>query len=683
MGYRVGVDIGGTFTDFCVLDESTNRLHSLKVFSTPAEPGAEVIAGLRALKERYGIAPEAISHFTHGTTVGVNTIIQRNGAKLCLLTTEHFEDVLELGRLKMPDVFNLFSVRPRPLVPKSRVIPVRERILWDGTVERPLDEASAEAAIRRAQALGADGIVVSLLNAYRNPAHERRIKEIAARMVPRLVVVLSSEVWPIVRESARTVTAVINGYVQPRMSRYLGSLQAALRSEGVAVEPLVTKSNGGVMRAESGKHACVDVLLSGTAAGVTGACHVARLGGFADVASLDIGGTSADVALIVGGEPQYGTGEQVGDFNLYIPSVAVSSIGGGGGSIAWVDEQGVLKSGPASAGSDPGPACYGRGGDKPTTTDAFLLCGFLGQTELAYGAVRLRRDLAEAAIGELARRLSRSPEETAESIIEVAVSGMYVEMTKLFARHGADPKSFALMAFGGAGPMIACFLARELKMETILVPTTPGVLSALGGVVSDTKNDFIRTVYEAVEPPIVETLREAYGALAGQAERWLRDEQGHRGALRLAFSADMRYAGQSFEIETPLEESWIRRGDLGAIAAAFHERHRHLYDYCDREAAVQVINARVVVSAENPKPDFPRLPETDHEPEAAGEAEVYYDGRRRTAKLYRRAALRPGARFAGPAIVAQEDTTNCVLDGFGARVDGFGNLVLRYEGPRE
>ncbi len=680
MGYRVGVDIGGTFTDLCALDESTNRLYTHKVLSTPAEPGADVIAGLRALKARYGIEPQAISYFTHGTTVGVNTIIERNGANLCLLTTEHFEDVLELGRLKMPDVFNLFSLRPPPLIPKSRVLPIRERILSDGTILLPLEEGSVLRAVRRARDLGADGLVVSLLNAYRNPAHEERIKEIVQHLAPDLLVILSSAVWPIVREYERTITAVINGYVQPRISGYLSSLQAALRSEGVPVEPQVTKSNGGVMRAELGKRASVDVLLSGTASGVTGASYLARQSGLTQVASLDIGGTSADMALIVDGEPQYGTGERIGDFNLFIPSVAVSSVGGGGGMIAWVDREGVLKSGPLSAGSEPGPACYARGGTRPTTTDAFLVCGFLGQADLAYGSVRPRRDLAHSAIGGLARLLSRTIEETAESIIEVAVSGMYVEITKLFARYGADPKSFALMAFGGAGPMIACFLARELKMESILVPTTPGVLSALGGVVSDSKNDFIRTIYEVVEAEISERLRQAYGELTRDAQAWLRNEQGHKGTPRLRLSADMRYVGQSFEIETPLSERWIRDGDTAAIKAAFHDQHQRIYDYCDREASVQMIHARAVIAAENPKPHFLRRPEEPHDPEPAGGAEVYYDGRRRTARFYRREELRPGAAFMGPAIVAQEDTTTCVLDGFACKVDGYGNLVLCQEG---
>jgi N-methylhydantoinase A len=676
MNYRVGVDIGGTFTDFAVLDES-NQLFTLKVFSTPGNPGQEVIDGIRALNARYGIKPQDISYFTHGTTVGVNSIIQRNGARLALITTMHFQDVLELGRLKSPDAYSLFSVRPRPLIGKDCVFQVDERVLQDGSILTPLDEASAERAVRDAVAAGAEALVVALINSYRNPVHEQRIKEIAARVAPDLAVSCSSEIWPVVREYERTVTAVLNAFVQPKMSFYLTSLQRALRDEGVPAEPQITKSNGGVMRAELGKTACVDALLSGTASGVTGACFIARLGGFQNVASLDIGGTSADVALIIDGEPQFGSGEKIGDFSLYVPSVSVSSIGGGGGSIAWLDDQGVLKSGPRSAGSEPGPACYDRGGTLPTTTDAFVVCGFLGQAELAYGSVKIDRDKARQAIATLAGPLARSVEEAAESIIQIACSGMYAEMSTVFARHGVEPKSFALMAFGGAGPMIAGFLAREAGIGTVLVPPTPGVLSALGGLVADTKNDFIRTLYVMLDAASVAPLQAAYVLLADEARKWLLEEQEHAGQPNLLYSADLRYAGQSFEIETPLEAAWIESGDIASIAQAFHRQHERLYDYCDPAAAVQLINARVVITAPNPKPQFPNRPVHAHEPAAEKMITVSYDGTQHQAGLYRREALEPGATFQGPAVVMQSDTTTCIPHGFTCRVDGYGNLLLQ------
>jgi N-methylhydantoinase A len=676
MSYRVGVDIGGTFTDFAVLDDA-HQLYTLKVFSTPGAPGTEVINGIRGLRDRYGIDPSKISYFTHGSTVGVNSIIQRNGARLCLLTTENFDDVLELARLDVPDPLDMYSLRARPLVSKDRVFQVKERILWDGSIATPLDVDHARKLIQAAVDMKVEGLVIALLHSYRNPVHELKIKELAAQMAPDLLVTCSSEVWPVVREYERTVTAVLNAYVRPKMSRYLTSLQAALSSEGVTVEPQITKSNGGVMRAELGKSNCVDVLLSGTASGVTAASFAARLAGIRNVVSLDVGGTSADVAFIVDAEPRYATGEQIGEFSLLIPSVSVSSIGGGGGSIAWVDDLGVLKSGPVSAGSEPGPACYDRGGTRPTTTDAFAVCGFLGQNELAYGAVKVRRDRAEAAIKPIAESLGLNIREAAQGIIEVAVSGMYAEMTKAFAAHGEEPKSFSLMAFGGAGPMIGCFLARELGIETVLVPLTPGVLSALGGLLSDTKNDFIATVYCNLDDASADVLRASFAKLKTRAEHWLRNDQGHKGAAQVLLSADMRYVGQSFEIEVPLQESWIGASDLSNIAAAFHRQHHRVYSYSDPSAPVQVINTRVVISAANPMPTFPKTSENFHEAIPERSIEVFYDGQSRQAHLFQREKLQPGATIIGPAIVAQADTTACVLDGFHASVDGHYNLIIK------
>ena len=495
MSYRIGVDIGGTFADFCALDEATGRLATLKVLSTPQEPGREVIAGLAELGSRFGIQPQDIGYFTHGTTVGINSVIQRKGIRLCLFTTENFVDVLELARLKMPDPYHLMSRRAEPLVTRDRVLPVRERMLADGTVDRPLDPASLRRALDQAIALGAEGIVLALLHSYRNPAHEREAQRLIGQWAPQMPVFCSSDVWPIIREYERTATATIHGYVQPVVARYLAALQTALKQAGVAAEAMVTKSNGGVMTAELGKSACLQMLLSGTAAGVIGAGFVARQAGLDKVLSLDIGGTSADVAIIVDGTPTYGSGEMVGDFPIYIPTVSVTSIGDGGGSIAAVSEFGILSVGPESAGSTPGPACYGRGGTRPTMTDAFAVCGVIGHGNIGYDAVAVDVEKARAAVGTVAAKLGRGLEQAAEAIIQVAVSGMYREVGKLASRQGIDPRDFTLLAFGGAGPMLGCFLARELGMRQVLIPTAPGVLSALGGLVADVKNDFISTAY--------------------------------------------------------------------------------------------------------------------------------------------------------------------------------------------
>ncbi|AXE92644.1 hydantoinase/oxoprolinase family protein [Paraburkholderia terricola] len=676
MGLRIGVDIGGSFTDFAVLDEATRTIRTLKVFSRPDSPGSEVLAGVEGLRERYGIEPHEVTYFTHGTTVGVNAVVQRRGLKLGLITTRHFEDVLDIARLKIPDMYHLMSSRPAPLIPRDRVFGVIGRLGADGVEETPIDEPSVLAAVRGMQAAGCEGVIVSLLHSYRNPAHEQRVKAIIGAALPGFFVSCSHEVWPIIREYERTVTATIGGYVQPRVSNYLTQLQAALTESGVAADLKVTKSNGGVMSAEHGKQNCVQMILSGTASGVIGAAYLARLCNVKDCMSLDIGGTTADIALIVDGKPQYATGEYIGEFQIHIPSVSVSSVGDGGGSIAWVDEFGVLKVGPESAGSSPGPVCYGRGGTRPTITDAFAVIGVLGNAALGYNAVKVDAHASRRAIEPLARRLGLDIHQTAAAIIEVSISGMYAGVSRLSSRFGIDPRTFALMPFGGAGPMLGCFLARALNVRNLLVPTTPGVLSALGGLIADTKNDFVRATYYPLDRASLALLREDLAHLEADARAWVIREAGTDAAAEIVVSADMRYRGQSFEIDTPLAMEALTGGDLEAIAQAFHREHARLFGHSDEKSPIQVVALRLVITAPTPKPELPRIAMGEGAPRVESEIDVYLDGAWRRVPLYRRAALLAGHRFTGPAIVAQDDTTTCVLPGFDARVDEYGNLFL-------
>jgi len=676
MGYRVGVDIGGTFTDFALFDETSKTIRSLKVFSQPDHPGAEVLEGLKAVGARYGIPGGEIVYFTHGTTVGVNTVIQRTGLRLALFTTEHFQDVLELARLKIPDMYNLISKRPEPLIKRDMVFGIPERLGADGGVLQELDEQAVATAVASARNAGAEGVVIAFLHSYFNPAHELQAKAVARRVAPDLPVFCSSETWPIIREYERTITAVIGGYVQPRVAQYLGALQRALKDSGVSAEAMLTKSNGGVMTAEQGKQECVQMILSGTASGVIGASYVAEISGVSRCMSLDVGGTSADVALIMDGRPQYGTGERIGEFHIYIPSVSVTSIGGGGGSIAWVDSLGVLKVGPESAGSRPGPACYGRGGQRATITDAFVACGLIGHADLGYNAVKVDVAKARAAVGELATRLNRSIEETGESIIQVAVSGMFSEVSGLISRFGVDTREFSMLAFGGAGPMMACFLARELRMKETLVPPTPGVLSALGGLIADLKNDFIKTVYLDFKADALEVIRGEFATLRKRALSWLKDDQKYDGTPTYLYSAEMRYRGQSFEIDTPLEIDAIERGDLAAVAHAFHLEHERLYGHADREAPLQVISLRLVISGKTAKPEFPRSALQPGTARPISTITARLDGAMRQVALFQRDLLVAGQSFAGPAVVMQNDCTTVVPAGFTVTVDAISNLRI-------
>ncbi|MCY4230516.1 MAG: hydantoinase/oxoprolinase family protein [Alphaproteobacteria bacterium] len=677
---RIGVDIGGTFTDFCVFDEATGVLGTLKVLSTPDMPGAEVMQGLTELRRRHGQMAADIGFFTHGTTVGVNTVIQRRGAALALFTTRAFEDVLEVARLKTPDPYDIFSRRPPPLAPRERVYGITERVLKDGSIETPVDPKDVWGAVAKAKAAGADTIVVALLHAYANPANERAVRDAIWAAAPDMTVTLSSDVWPVIREYERTVTATVAGYVQRRVAAYIGSLQAALRDAGVSATPMITKSNGGIMAAELGKTDPVGMLLSGTASGAIGAADAAARIGAADVLSFDVGGTSADVAVIQGGKPAFGTGELVGAFPIYVPTVSVTSIGAGGGSIAWVDDFGVLKVGPDSAGSAPGPACYGRGGDRPTVTDAFVVMGLLGGGELGYGAVKLNHAAAARAVGGIAERLSLGLTQAAESIVNVAVSGMYLEVAKLMSRRGADPRAFSLLAFGGAGPMLGSLFAREVGMARAIVPPTPGVLSAYGGLIADIRNDFIRTAFVDLDAEGLATLEHHACSLEAQALAWLREEQGFQGETRLIWSADMRYLGQSYEIETPLDRGDLASGRAEALARSFHDEHARLYDHADAEAPVQAVNLRLTANGSVPKPVLAEAPVQPGPAAPKGHTQVFLDGTAHEAALYDRADLLPGQQFAGPAVVSQDDCTTVVPPGFSVEVDPRHNLILTREG---
>lgn len=677
MSYRVGVDIGGTFIDFCFYDDVDNELTTLKILTTPSHPGTEVMTGLQIAEEQHGVDPKDITSFVHGTTVGVNTLIQQRGARMALLTTENFEDVLTIARLRMPDVYNLFSHRAEPLISRDLVFPVSQRMNAQGVVTQQLDEESVFRAISKATAKGAEGIIISFLNAYRNPVHERRVREIIEENAPEMFVFCASEVWPIIREYERTSTAVVNGYVHPKIANYISSLQNALHDRKVQPDPMITKTNGGIMKAELGKRSCVNMLLSGTASGVTGGAFVAEQAGVRNVLTIDIGGTSADVAMIIDGKPQFSSNEKVGAHTLFIPAVAVSSIGDGGGSIAWVDDFDVLRVGPDSAGSDPGPACYGNGGTLPTITDAFAVCGLLGHSSIAYGSIRIDQELARTAVSTIADKIECSFEEAAQIIIDVAISGMYLEVNKLIAGYGINIRDFTLMAFGGAGPMLAPTLARELGITRVLIPTIPGVVSALGSLVADIRSDFISSLYMPLDASTIPKVIDTFRSLQSDAENWLRNEQRFDGLYSLQYSADMHYLGQSYEIEARFDQDNVLAGKIDELRDAFHHRHEQIYGYSDNDAEIHIVNLRIVISAANEKPTLRPWPVGSGEAKPDRFIEAFLSGTWRAAGIYDRAKLKAGQTFSSPAIISQMDATTCIPEGFEASVDSYGNIILQ------
>ena len=672
MPMMVGVDIGGTFADFVALDPDSGRMTTLKVLTTPQAPGQDVAAGLRRLADG-GIAPEAIARFVHGTTVGVNTIIQRRGCQLALFTTAGFTDMLELARLRMADPYSLFCERPAPLIPRERVFGIAERTGAGGEVLRAPARAEVAAALAAAIKAGSEGIVVSFLHAWRNPAHEDAVAAMVAELAPGLAVFRGSEVWPAIREYERTTTAVLNAYVHPRISHYLDRVAEELRDAGIPAPLLLTTSAGGTMTAEAGRRDCVGMLLSGTASGVVGAGVVARAAGEAAVLTLDIGGTSADIALLEDGRPSFATGHAIGEFPLAITTVAVSSSGQGGGSLVSVDAQGVLQVGPDSAGSTPGPACFGRGGTGMTVTDAALLCGILGHGDLGFGAIRPDLALAEAAARPLAERLGLDLHALAEGVLSVAISGMLVPVEQLLARAGMHASELTLMPFGGAGPMLGALTAEAAGIARVLVPAVPGTLCALGALAAAIRRDTMRTVLLPLDAAHWDGMRATLDALATEAAEAVQAMAGP-GETAVLRAADIRYRGQSFELTVPLD------ADTGLAEAArlFHAAHEKNFGHAEAGAALQVVSLRASASRAAPPIAMPREEAVPHAAVPQGQGRLFAQGRWQDAALFARDGLRPGAAFRGPAVVSQSDCTILVPPGWEAEVDGLRNLVLQH-----
>jgi len=438
----------------------------------------------------------------------------------------------------------------------------------------------------------------------------------------------------------------------------------------------ITKSNGGVTTARDARQATAETMLSGPASGVIGATSVCVRAGYRDLITFDMGGTSADIALVRDGQPVYSTDETVGDFPIVMPVVGVSSIGAGGGSIAWTDSVGVLKVGPQSAGADPGPACYGRGAKAPALSDAFLLCGFLNPDNFVGGRLRLHPDKAAQAMQPLGEALGLGVDATAEAVIEVATSNMYVAFSNVLARHGLDPRDFALVAFGGAGPIEACFLAEEFHIPRVIVPPSPGTLCAQGAMTADLKSDYVKTIHRKLSSISGKLLAAECAELSTRARRWLREEAPTASASTIVHSADLRYVGQAFQIEVPIDPAWLEAADTERLRAAFHDLHERLYAHADRAADVELIDLRATITAATPKPELKTVPAGHGPATAHGRRPIHYRKQRYDAAVYGRRELRAGQHIDGPAVIEQEDTTTLVPARFRASVDAFGNLVI-------
>ncbi|WP_255473417.1 hydantoinase/oxoprolinase family protein [Planomicrobium sp. CPCC 101110] len=674
--YRLGIDIGGTFTDLTLFNTETGEFMGLKTPTVPKDPARGITNGLALLQEE-GIKPLEINYFVHGMTIGLNTLLQRRGADIALFVTEGFRDILSLQRLRLPVPYDFRSRLPESLIPRKNTYPIHGRLLHDGSERWPLDVKAIETAVDQAVANGIEGIVVSFLHSYKNPMHEQQAAEIIRQRAPQLDIVTSSELWSEMREYERTVMASANLYIQPNVKKYFATLKERLQDEGIAATPFITQSNGGLMDIETAASAPVRTLFSGPAAGVIGSIRVAESAGFENVLTFDLGGTSADISIIEKGQATFTQTNQLAGIPIMIPSVSIYSIGAGGGSYAWIDKGGLLKIGPESVGSDPGPACYGKG-ELAALTDAFLVCDYLNPDRFAAGRLPLYREKSEQALRPIADYLGKGVRETADQMIQVAVANMYTELSNVMEQHGIDPRDFSMLAFGGAGPVTANFLAQEIQAKNVLVPPSPGTLSALGALTADFLYDAVSSRQDLLSNLSSDELKAEFGQLTDKAEDWIKKQQlSILEGTTLLFSMDARYKGQAFEIELPLSAEWLSGAGIQEIENSFHAIHQRQYGHSDPETNIEVINLRVRIIGHTPKPFFKQVEAAgEEEPHIVSKRYVILNGVEHEADVYARTDLKQGYRVAGPAIVEQDDTTTVILPGWTGRTDLAGNLII-------
>ena len=702
-GVRIAVDVGGTFTDVVGVNEVSGTIIRLKVLTTPKDPSEGVVVGVgRAVEELRrarggGDGGLSVDVVVHATTIGTNTFLGQVGLevpKVGLITTEGFRDLLEIGRQRRPELYNVFFEKPKPLVPRRLRLTVPERIGPRGEVIVPLDEGRVRDAAKVLREEGVESVAICFLHSYVNPAHEARAKEVLVKELPGKYVVASHEVDPEYREFERLSTTVVNAALMPVLTKYFAKLDAELRRFGVGGDRLlIMKSDGGFAKPSEAGRVPASTIESGPAAGVIAAAHLAKELGIRNALSFDMGGTTAKISTIVNGVPEVTEEFEVGGvvhrgrlikgsgYVVRYPHIDLVEVSAGGGTIAWVDEAGHLRVGPYSAGSDPGPACYGRGGTEPTVTDANLILGRLGES-LAGGEVRVRGDLAVKAFRErVCGPAGLSLEEAAYGVIKLANTEMGRAIRIATVEKGYDPREFTLIAFGGAGPMHACELAEELGITRVVIPQMPGVFSAWGLLLADYRHEFKASVLKSVTELSDEELEEIYASLEAKALETLSREGVSKGDVILIRYADLRYVKQSYELSVEAPRP-VPKGGVARLREAFDRRHEEVYGYSMRDEAM-VVKVRVTAVGKVRKPSLRILREG-----AGGGGDALVGVRKAffgregwvEAKVLRRAALPPGSVIAGPALIEEYDSVTVVPPGWSCRVDGLGNLLLEFGG---
>jgi N-methylhydantoinase A len=675
---RIGVDVGGTFTDFILMDESDGAVRFYKVPSTPSDPSQAIENGLRQLLDLAGVPGSQVAYLGHGTTVATNIVIERRGAKTGLLTTKGFRDVLELGRQDRPSIYDYRLRKPPPLVPRDRRMEVTERIGPEGTALIALDEATLEQAVLALKEHDVEAVAICFLHSYLAPEHEEMARAAVERLMPGVYVSVSSRILPEFREFERMSTTVVNAFTGPRMGRYLEEFRRRVRELGIPAEPYTIHSNGGLMSVETARECPVRTCVSGPAAGVVGAAAIGTLAGLPDLITFDVGGTSTDVSLIHEGRPLFTGNRLVAGYPVKTPMIDIHVIGAGGGSIAAVDEAGALKVGPRSAGASPGPVAYGQGGTEATITDANLCLGRLDPDAFLGGRMTVDLEAARRVIADkVAAPLGLTPEAAAHGIIQIANANMSRAIRAVSVERGYAISDFTLAAFGGAGPLHAAEVAVECGIPRVLIPIEPGTVCARGMLHTDLSSDYVRSCFGDADPASWGAVLEQLAALGRDGTAWL-EREGIAPALRSERRIlDARYRGQNFEVK--VDCTGLGAGDFDELVRRFHAAHDREYGYFIPDRAIEFVSCRLQAVGEVPKP-----PAREHKGGSSitgariGERPVYIDAKHgwQTATVYQREQLPVGEPLIGPAIVNEMSATSVVLPGQRLTVDRYGNMIL-------
>lgn len=683
MSYMIGVDVGGTFTDFSVFNQETGELFNYKDSSTPDDPSRAIVKGVQDVLNIQQAAANEVTYLAHGTTVGTNALIEKKGARMGLITTKGFKDLMEIGTQRRPSLYDLRAQKPVQLIPSGLNCEVPERILFNGDVETELDEEETRKVIRYLKTKNVSSIAVCTLFSFINSKHEARIKELIGEEFPEAYVTVSSELTPEFREYSRMSTTVLNSYLGPVMKKYVHNFRQSIRGLGVEVEPYITQSNGSIISIKETIDCPIKCAVSGPSAGAVAASFIGRQCGADKIITFDMGGTSADITLIENYTPQVSNERDVEGYPCRIPMINIITIGAGGGSIAQIDEGGALKVGPESAGATPGPACYKRGGENPCVTDANIVLGKLNQKKILGGRMDVDLSLARRALEEkICARSDLNIQKAANGMITVVNSNMVRAVRSVSVEKGYDVREFTLMAFGGAGPLHACEVAKDLGIKNVIIPPHPGTLCSLGLLLADTKFDMSRTLILDGTADQLETVNEQFASMVAQGTEALDREGVPEDRRRFVFSVDMRYQRQNFEINIPVASGKLDAGILKDAIAAFHAEHQRSYGYCNERAAVQLVSYRTSAIGIIDKPEMtPReLQPGTPLPAPVEDRDVLFQGEEEyiPTPVYQRFDFVPGQTIPGPCICEQMDTTLVVPKAWTIHVDGYDNLLIKY-----